>query len=379
MIRGQIALLTMLCGVACTQSAFPAGAYTEEQAANGKQIYDQYCAECHHMSLKGSGHGPELVGPNFEAQWGAQSLADFISYNREYMPPQAAGSLSEQDAVNIVAHILQVNGAAAGRQKLRADSGLAVGAAIEAEAEEAPTMAETVDEAEEPKEPAQTKWESWEKAGSIAAAARSASGFVNREVENFRPVTEEMLEQPPAADWLSWRRTLDGQGYSPLDQVNRENVRDLKLAWALTMHEGSNQTTPLVHDGIMYLVHPENIIQAIEADTGTLIWEYAYPFPPESKTLGGPTRNIAIYQDKLFMATYDAAIVALDARSGKLLWRSVKADWSRGFTHTSGPIRGSRRRAVSSPGMIPRRAKNCGAHRPLRYPAIPTMRAGAAC
>ena len=99
--------------------------------------------------------------------------------------------------------------------------------------------------------------------------------------------------------------------------------------------------TPLVHDGVMYLTSPGNIIQALDARNGELIWEYAYSYPPESKTLGGPTRNIALYQDKLFMATYDAAIVAVDARSGKQIWRSVKADFREGFTHTSGPIIGA--------------------------------------
>jgi alcohol dehydrogenase (cytochrome c) len=326
-------LFLILAGMmAVTQVQAGQGAYTQAQAANGKKSYDKYCADCHHMSLKGSGHGPELAGPNFLAQWGAQSTAKFISYNREYMPPEAAGSLSESTVVDIVAHILRVNGGVAGEQALRADSGLLVGAAIGGKQWLASHAEEGPDSASE------QKWESWEAAGTIEGAARKASGFINREVPDFSPVTREMLRQPPAADWLSWRRTLDGQGYSPLDQVNRENVNSLKLAWALTMRDGSNQTTPLVHDGTMYLVNPENVVQAVDGASGDVIWEFAYSFPPESKTLAGPTRNIAIYQDKLFMATYDAAIVALDARSGKLLWRTVKADWSRGFTHTSGPI-----------------------------------------
>jgi alcohol dehydrogenase (cytochrome c) len=308
------------------------GVYTSEQAANGKKSYDQYCADCHHMSLKGSGHGPELAGPNFLNQWGSRSTANFIRYNREFMPPEAAGSLNESTVVGIVAHIFRVNGGVAGEQPLRADSDVFVGAAIGGEQWLADQTGEGAGSAPE------EKWESWEAAGTIEGAARKASGFINREVPDFSPVTGEMLREPPAADWLSWRRTLDGQGYSPLDQVNRANVNGLKLAWVLTMREGSNQTTPLVHDGTMYLVNPGNIVQAVNAATGDVIWEFAYSFPPESKTLAGPTRNIAIYEDKLFMATYDAAIVALDARSGKLLWRTVKADWSKGFTHTSGPI-----------------------------------------
>jgi alcohol dehydrogenase (cytochrome c) len=79
------------------------------------------------------------------------------------------------------------------------------------------------------------------------------------------------------------------------------------------MHAGSNQPTPLVRDGVMFLTHPNNKIQAIQADTGELIWEYQYAFPPASKMLGGPTRNIALWDNKVFLATYDAALVAVDA------------------------------------------------------------------
>jgi alcohol dehydrogenase (cytochrome c) len=147
-----------------------------------------------------------------------------------------------------------------------------------------------------------------------------------------------MLQNPPDGAWLSWRRTLDGQGYSPLSQVNRGNVGKLRLAWAMTMHEGSNQATPLVHEGVMFLTHPNNKIQAIDAATGDLIWEYAYSFPPEARTLGGPTRNIALYGNRLFLATYDAAIVAIDTRTGKEVWRTQKADYTQGYTHTAGPL-----------------------------------------
>ncbi len=330
--RLALAFLVLGCLTAVTRVQAGQGAYTMAQAADGKNNYDRYCADCHHMSLKGSGHGPELAGPNFLAKWGPQSTAKLISYSREFMPPEAAGSLSESMIVDIVAHILRANGGVAGDQPLQMDSAQQIGAAAgigdglaaqQGAAENAGSEAE---------------WESWQGAGSIAGAARKASGFINREVRDFSPVTLQMLRQPPAADWLSWRRTLDGQGYSPLDQVNKENIHELKLAWVLTMRDGSNQTTPLVHGGTMFLVNPENVIQAVDGATGDVIWEYAYGYPPASKTLAGPTRNIAIYQDKLFMATYDAAIVAVDARSGKLLWRTVKADWTKGFTHTSGPI-----------------------------------------
>ncbi|MFB3078851.1 MAG: c-type cytochrome, partial [Lysobacterales bacterium] len=87
--------LALIWVTTSAQSPITAGVYTEAQAANGKKSYDRYCADCHHMSLKGSGHGPELAGPNFLAKWGARSTAKFISYSAKLMPPEAPGSLSE--------------------------------------------------------------------------------------------------------------------------------------------------------------------------------------------------------------------------------------------------------------------------------------------
>ncbi len=331
----QVYLISLMLGLllVCPAAQSAGEVYTEAQATQGKSLFDKQCAECHHMTLRGSGHGPELAGPNFRARWDSRSVADLVQYTRERMPPTRPDSLSSQDYAALVAYMLKTNGATAGDTAVAADAGLQVGEAIMG-TDWDPTTTPLADNASAP------AWESWEAAGSIEAAALQAAGFVNRTVETFRPVTDEMLHQPPAQDWLSWRRTLDGQGYSPLDQISTDNVADLQLAWVMTMRDGSNQVTPLVHDGVMYLTHPGNVIQAIEADTGELIWEYAYAFPPDAKTLGGPTRNIAIYQQRIFMATYDAALVAVDARTGQLLWRKVKADYTKGFTHTSGPIVG---------------------------------------
>jgi len=301
--------------------------FTEVQADLGAKHYPRYCAECHGMNLKGSAHGPELAGPNFLKKWGNRTVGDLLTLVSATMSAGVPVSFREGVIPSVSAYILQSNGAVAGEEALQAGADQVIGVAIKGE-EWGSTLADT----------AQENSEQWEGAGSIAEAARKASGFVNREVEGFSPVTEKMLSDPSAADWLSWRRTLDGQGFSPLGQVTRDNVDELRLAWVLTMHDGSNQATPLVHDGVMYLTHPQNIIQALDAATGDLIWEYTNKYATGSQTLGGPTRTIAIFENKIFMATYDAAIVAVDARTGKQLWKTFKADWSKGFTHTSGPI-----------------------------------------
>jgi alcohol dehydrogenase (cytochrome c) len=334
MSHKHVALIAVaaLAAAPVAESQALEGVYTEVQAAEGKRTFDQVCGECHHLTLKGTGHGPELAGPNFIAKWGEHTVADLFTQISTKMPPTAPHSLSDKVVVALAAHILRVNGSAPGDKELRADSRLAIGRAVMGDKWD-PALATQAGGAS-----AAGKWESWHGAGSIAGAAERAQGFVNREVRDFAPVSDDLLRRPPAADWLSWRRTLDGQGYSPLNQVTRRNVQRLKLAWALTMRDGGNQATPLVHDGVMFLTSPGNVVQALDAATGELIWEYAYDYPPESRTLGGPTRNIAIYKDKIFLSTYDAAIVALDARTGKQLWRTAKADYTKGYTHTAGPI-----------------------------------------
>jgi alcohol dehydrogenase (cytochrome c) len=280
------------------------------------------CAFCHSANLKGSAHGTALQGSTFIKQWAAKESMELLAYTRSNMPPGSAAKLSNTQHAAIVAYLIDEN-QKSGKLK---DSKL-----LKTAGKLTVIDSETADNA----------WEAWSTADAIDAAARSKGGFENLTVENYKPVTDKDLRSPPAADWLSWRRTLDGQGHSPLKQVDRSNVGKLKLAWAATMNSGSNQGTPLIRNGIMYLTHPGNTIQALNAASGELIWEFNYEFPEAAKKLGGPTRNIAIYGDKLFMSTYDASIIAIDARSGKQLWRTEKADFEKSYTHSAGPIIGN--------------------------------------
>ena len=317
-----------VAGVAQQPSAD--GAFTATQAATGQAAYEQHCADCHLVSLRGTAHGPELAGVGFLSAWEARTTSELFEYTRAGMPPEGGGLLSDEDYLGIVAYILQANGRAAGTVELRAGSALTIGSTPAAVAAATP--------AAEPPPAAQVEGQPTE-AQAANAILTMRLGFQNREVTSFTPVSEAVLQNPPAGDWLSWRRTLDSHGYSPLDQITTENVHQLRLAWAFAVEAGgSNQATPLVHEGVMYLVNPRNVVQALDARTGDVIWEYRYSFPSDAMTLGGPTRNIAMYQDKIFLSTYDAALVALDARTGEQVWRTVKADYTKGFTHSSGPI-----------------------------------------
>ena len=106
---------------------------------------------------------------------------------------------------------------------------------------------------------------------TLALTSICASSIASAQVQDYVPVTDAMLQNPSDDDWMMWRRTLDGWGYSPLDQVNRENVEDLRLVWSRGMTEGRQQGTPLVYNGVMYMPNPADVIQAIDAVSGDLI------------------------------------------------------------------------------------------------------------
>jgi alcohol dehydrogenase (cytochrome c) len=152
-------------------------------------------------------------------------------------------------------------------------------------------------------------------------------------VLDFVPATAERLRDPDPADWPMIRRNFQAWSYSPLDQINRSNVRNLRLEWVWSMHEGTAQPSPIVWNGTIYLINPNNVVQALDGRTGDLIWEHAAG-PEDNNRM----RNIAIYEDKIIQATTDSRLLALDARTGEVVWETRVADRELGFTNTSGPI-----------------------------------------
>jgi len=158
-------------------------------------------------------------------------------------------------------------------------------------------------------------------------------------VLNFRPVSDAEMRAPKPEDWLMYRGNYQGWGYSALDSVNKTNVKNLQLAWSRTMWPGINEITPIVHDGIMYLGNPADVIQAIDATNGELIWEYHLPEPTQDfkTTYGQRKRSIALYGDKIYFMSWDNSIVALDAASGKLVFRMSRGN-DITTTNSSGPI-----------------------------------------
>ena len=177
----------------------------------------------------------------------------------------------------------------------------------------------------------------------LLSLALSHAPVVAQSPTAFVPVTDAMLQDPEPADWLMWRRTLDGWGYSPLDQIDRDNVGDLRMVWSRALTTGMQQGTPLVYDGIMYMPNPKDIIQAIDAVTGDLHWEYRRDLPDDIdeyiRGLADVNRNVALHGTLVIDTSNDDYIYAVDATTGRLAWETEILDYKvNPARHSSGPI-----------------------------------------
>jgi PQQ-dependent dehydrogenase (methanol/ethanol family) len=152
-----------------------------------------------------------------------------------------------------------------------------------------------------------------------AAAALLPAVFLMGQGRTYVPITDAMLKNPSPNDWLMYNRTYDAQRYSPLTQINKGNVGDLRMAWSRQQAVGIQEGIPLVHDGVMYLQVPGSIVQALDATNGNLIWEYTRNLPANQKN--SKSKTIAMAMDMVYWTAPDA-VVALDAKTGEIRWEA---------------------------------------------------------
>jgi alcohol dehydrogenase (cytochrome c) len=314
---------TLALGAAAVMGAqqTPTGIYTAEQATIGQTAYGTVCAGCHRPDLSGQFEAPPLAGPNFMNAWRGRSTNELYTKIATSMPPTAPGSLSEQAVTSLVAFILRSNGAPAGNQAFAANTAVPVGQVATGAAP-----------------PPQTAQQA---AAAPAAPPRTpAAVTLEGNIRTFTPVTDQMLLRPDPADWLMVRGGYQAHSHSKLNQVTKDNVGRLQLAWVWSMYDGgpnANEPTPLVHNGILYLMNPDNILQALDGATGELLWENRLR-PSNADAGGNAMRNIAVYQDNIIVATTDAHMMAVNASTGRTVWDTMFADNSKGYGASSGPM-----------------------------------------
>jgi alcohol dehydrogenase (cytochrome c) len=176
---------------------------------------------------------------------------------------------------------------------------------------------------------------------ALAQGPLNGSTVAPHSLANYTPVTDSVLRNPDPSDWIMMRGNYQGWGYSSLDQINKANVKGLQLAWSRTMEPGINEATPIVYKGVMFLGNPNDVIQAIDAASGDLLWQYRRNLPSQeafhNNYWGQRKRSIFLYDDKLYTVTRDNFLMALDAKTGKELWE-VNRGGDLYVTNTTGPI-----------------------------------------
>jgi alcohol dehydrogenase (cytochrome c) len=176
----------------------------------------------------------------------------------------------------------------------------------------------------------------------VAAALVAVStlpAHAQRSVARYAPVTGARLANPEPSNWLFYRGTHDGWGYSPLDQIDAGNVQNLVPVWTFsTGVTGGHEAPPLVNDGVMFVTTPRNLVYALDARTGDLLWRYQHELSEDLVAFHNTNRGVALWGDKVYTATLDARVVALDARTGEVAWNVSVQDNARGYYMTLAPL-----------------------------------------
>ena len=296
------------------QAEIQAPGYTAEQAARGQTSYNSHCASCHGENLNDGRFAPSLRGGVFLQNWGSRTLDKLFVRTATSMPTAAPNSLGDEAYTAILAYLLKRNGVSAGSEELPADP---------------IKLAELI-------MPASDDYPSG--GLSVGVSLPDTDRIAVNPLDNLNPVTDAMLEDVPPSDWLTWRRGNHALGFSPLTEINRNTVGRLKVAWSWSLPAGPSTTIPLVHDGVIFVHGYGDVVQAIDAASGSLLWQYRRWIPASVPTFNYRKRSIALYDKFLYLPASDGHMVALDARTGEVGWQTQIVDIEKGQRITGGPL-----------------------------------------
>ena len=158
-------------------------------------------------------------------------------------------------------------------------------------------------------------------------------------LRNYAPVTANRLKNPEDGNWLLFRRSYDGWGYSPLKEITPDNANRLQLVWSsATGQIEGHQAPPIVNNGVMFVATPGNQVLAFEAKSGKPLWRYKRQLPEDVIHLHPTSRGVALYGDKVYFASADCVLVALDAKTGKEVWTADVDDYKKAYYMSLAPL-----------------------------------------
>jgi alcohol dehydrogenase (cytochrome c) len=310
-------------------AAYPAGVqakssggYTTAQASHGATVYTQYCTQCHGANLQGES-GTPLTGPTLSQAYGGGTAAQLYDFISRQMPQNAPGSLSQQQYLDVTAYVLSRNGLPAG------NTPLTVGSVSQVRLSAMPFK---------------------------VAGAQSNSDEIVRAAPPVRnvyakipagvdvKVTDPMMLNAASDEnnWVLHGRTYDNQRYSPLKRITADNAHSLNLvALVQTGMTASFETTPIVVNGVMYITTPvvnhKMVIMAINAATGERLWDVTYNLGAFQICCGPVNRGVAIGYGRIYVATLDDQLLALDAADGHIVWQTAIVSSKTGYSETLAP------------------------------------------
>jgi alcohol dehydrogenase (cytochrome c) len=283
--------------------------FTAAQVEQGRAVYDTNCVTCHGANLDDGPLAAPLKGDAFMRKYGGKPARALFDVLRTTMPTGNPGSLSAEAYAALTALILEQNTVVAGNTPLPADPVLLAQMQVPAGG-----------------------------FSFMAFSPYTARAAVERPtpLADFNAVTDDAIATPPAGDWLGWRRSYDAQGFSPLRQIDTRNVADLRLAWSWTMPAGSAESVPLVRDGTIFVQAYGDIVQALDAKSGDLLWQYTHTLEDGAQPFH--KRGLALHGNRLYLGTSDVHVVALDVETGEVVWDTTVGDFRRREGLNGGPL-----------------------------------------
>jgi len=321
-MRVLLLVIALAAAAPISGAAKSSGGFTESQVTRGGTVYTQYCVQCHGANLQGES-GPALSGQVLKAAYGGGTAAQLYDFISRQMPQNAPGSLKQWQYLDVTAYVLSKNGLPSGSTAL----------AVE-------TLAQV-------------------SLAGLPGAAATGGANTNEIVRAPPPVRNQYAKIPAGTsvdvtdpmmvnaatdenNWLLPGRTYDNQRYSPLAQITPETAKSLSLvALVQTGMTASFETTPVVVNGVMYITTPivnsKMLIMAVSASTGERLWDVTYNLGPFQICCGPVNRGVAVGYGKVYVATLDDHLLALNAADGQIVWQTSIVSSQNGYSETLAP------------------------------------------